>query len=67
MFARQTSQDMAYRLVESPPERFRSDVLDFFSSGGFGIKRHPAAQTGRRRARQRADAAGGSAPTQSTR
>ena len=37
MFARQTSQDMAYRLVESPPERFRSDVLDFFSSGGFGI------------------------------
>jgi len=37
MFARQTAQDMAYRLVESPPERFRSDVLDFFSSGGCGI------------------------------
>ena len=37
MFARQTAQDMAYRLVESPPERFRSDVLEFFSSGGRGI------------------------------
>jgi shikimate dehydrogenase len=28
---------MAYRLHESPPERFRSDVLEFFSSGGRGI------------------------------
>jgi len=37
MFARQTSQDMAYRLIESPPERFRSDVLEFFSGGGCGI------------------------------
>jgi len=37
MFARQTGQDMAYRLIESPPERFRSDVLDFFSNGGHGI------------------------------
>jgi shikimate dehydrogenase len=37
MFARQTAQDMAYRLVESPPERFRSDVLGFFSSGGCGV------------------------------
>jgi shikimate dehydrogenase len=37
MFARQTAQEMAYRLVESPSERFRSDVLDFFSSGGCGI------------------------------
>ena len=37
MFARQTGQDMAYRLIESPPERFRSDVLEFFSSGGRGI------------------------------
>ena len=37
MFARQTGQDMAYRLHESPPERFRSDVLEFFSSGGRGI------------------------------
>jgi shikimate dehydrogenase len=37
MFARQAAQDMAYRLVESPPERFRSDVLEFFSTGGRGI------------------------------
>jgi shikimate dehydrogenase len=37
MFARQTAQDMVYRLHESPPERFRSDVLAFFSAGGRGI------------------------------
>jgi shikimate dehydrogenase len=37
MFARQTDEDMVYRLQESPPERFRSDVLDFFSGGGRGI------------------------------
>jgi len=37
MFARQTAQDMVYRLHESPPERFRSDVLAFFSAGGHGI------------------------------
>jgi shikimate dehydrogenase len=36
MFARQTGQDMVYRLYETPPERFRSDVLAFFSSGGRG-------------------------------
>jgi len=37
MFARQTGQEMVYRLHESPPERFRSDVLAFFSAGGRGI------------------------------
>jgi shikimate dehydrogenase len=37
MFARQAGQDMVYRLHETPPERFRSDVLAFFSSGGRGI------------------------------
>ena len=37
MFARQTQQDLSYRLYESPPERFRSDVLEFFSAGGRGI------------------------------
>jgi len=37
MFARQTAQDMTYRLYESPPERFRSDALEFFSRGGHGI------------------------------
>ncbi len=37
MFAKQTGQDMVYRLHESPPERFRTDVLEFFSQGGRGI------------------------------
>jgi len=37
MFAKQTGQDMAYHLYESPPERFRNDVLEFFSEGGNGI------------------------------
>jgi shikimate dehydrogenase len=37
MFARQTGQDMVYRLHETPPERFRNDVLGFFSEGGCGI------------------------------
>ena len=37
MFARQTGQDMVYRLHEVPPERFRSEVLAFFSGGGRGI------------------------------
>jgi shikimate dehydrogenase len=37
MFARQTQQDMVYRLYDSPPERFRSEVLEFFASGGLGI------------------------------
>ena len=36
MFARQTGQDMTYRLSETPPERFRNDVLEFFSGGGAG-------------------------------
>lgn len=37
LFARQAGQDMTYHLFESPPERFRSEVLDFFSRGGHGI------------------------------
>jgi len=37
MFARQTAQDMEYRLFESPPERFRSEVLEFFRAGGSGV------------------------------
>jgi shikimate dehydrogenase len=36
MFARQTGQDMNYRLYESLPERFRSEVLEFFHQGGLG-------------------------------
>ena len=36
MFAKQTGQDMTYRLFESQPEDFRRDVLGFFSAGGRG-------------------------------
>ncbi|MFO1407637.1 MAG: shikimate dehydrogenase [Steroidobacteraceae bacterium] len=36
MFARQTGQDMTYRLFETPSERFRSDVLGFLSREGLG-------------------------------
>ena len=36
MFARQSGQDMSYRLIESPPDDFRHDVLGFFSEGGRG-------------------------------
>jgi shikimate dehydrogenase len=36
MFARQAGQDMTYRLSETPPERFRNDVLAFFTGGGAG-------------------------------
>ena len=28
---------MEYRLFESPPERFRSEVLEFFRTGGSGV------------------------------
>jgi shikimate dehydrogenase len=37
LFARLTQQDLVYRLYESPPERFRSEVLEFFRDGGRGI------------------------------
>jgi shikimate dehydrogenase len=37
MFARQTDQDMVYRLYDSPPERFRGEVLEFFAADGMGI------------------------------
>ncbi|HEX5649846.1 MAG TPA: shikimate dehydrogenase [Steroidobacteraceae bacterium] len=37
LFARQTGQDMSYRLREVTPERFRHDVLEFFfDQGGCG-------------------------------
>jgi shikimate dehydrogenase len=37
MFARQTGQEMSYRLQESSPEQFRHDMLDFFfEQGGRG-------------------------------
>src|SRR5262245_12441192 len=37
MFAQQTRQDITYHLFESPPDRFRSEVLEFFSAGGHGV------------------------------
>ena len=37
MFARQTEQNMVYRLYDSTPDRFRSEVLDFFAADGLGI------------------------------
>ena len=36
LFARQTRQDMTYRLFETPPEAFRRDVLEFFTGDGQG-------------------------------
>ncbi len=36
MFAKQSGQDMVYRLFESPPERFRSEVLTFLGGEGRG-------------------------------
>jgi shikimate dehydrogenase len=37
MFAQQTGQDLSYRLYESAPATFRTDVLEFFRAGGRGI------------------------------
>lgn len=36
MFAKQAGHDMIYRLFESPPERFRSEVLTFLGGEGRG-------------------------------
>ncbi|MDH4166310.1 MAG: shikimate dehydrogenase [Gammaproteobacteria bacterium] len=37
LFARQTGQDMLYRLHEAPPDQFRHDMLEFFfEQGGCG-------------------------------
>jgi shikimate dehydrogenase len=37
LFARQTKQNLVYRLHEVPPDRFRSHVLEFFARGGRGL------------------------------
>jgi len=37
MFARDTEQNLVYRLHEVPPERFRGYVLEFFARGGRGL------------------------------
>ncbi len=37
MFARQTAQNMEYRLYEIPPVAFRTEVAKFFAEGGSGL------------------------------
>jgi len=37
MFARATAQNMQYRLIDVPPERFRAETLQFFVDGGKGV------------------------------
>ena len=37
MFARASQQNMQYRLIEVPPERFRVEALQFFVDGGKGV------------------------------
>lgn len=37
MFARQTGQNMQYRLAEVPPDEFRAAVTQYFADGGRGL------------------------------
>jgi shikimate dehydrogenase len=37
MFAKQTGQNMQYRLVEVPPAQFRTTAIQFFVDGGRGL------------------------------
>ena len=37
MFARQTAQNMEYRLYEVPPVAFRTEIAQFFQQGGSGL------------------------------
>lgn len=37
LFARQTKQNLVYRLHDVPPDKFRSHVLEFFARGGKGL------------------------------
>jgi shikimate dehydrogenase len=37
MFARAAMQNMQYRLIDVPPERFRPEALQFFVDGGKGL------------------------------
>lgn len=37
MFARQTAQNMEYRLYEIPPVAFKSEIAKFFAAGGRGL------------------------------
>src|SRR5215469_7489583 len=37
MFAKQTSQNLAYRLYDVPPAEFRGTIVGFFAGGGRGL------------------------------
>jgi shikimate dehydrogenase len=37
LFAKQTGQNLSYRLFDVPPEKFRSSALEFFTQGGRGL------------------------------
>jgi shikimate dehydrogenase len=37
LFAKQTGQNLIYRLLEIPPEHFREETLAFFADGGRGL------------------------------
>ena len=37
LFAKQTGQNLSYRLFDVPPEKFRSSALEFFTHGGRGL------------------------------
>jgi len=37
LFAKQTGQNLSYRLFDVPPEKFRASALEFFTHGGRGL------------------------------
>src|SRR5688572_21328541 len=37
MFAKQTGQELTYKLLDTPVEKFRAAALEFFSNGGRGM------------------------------
>jgi shikimate dehydrogenase len=37
MFAKQTGESLTYRMIDLPPERFRSGAIEFFTTGGKGL------------------------------
>lgn len=62
MFARQTGQNLTYRLLDVPAEKFRAAALDFFTGGGRGLNitvpHKPAAAEFVNRLTARAESAG---------
>jgi shikimate dehydrogenase len=62
MFARQTGQNLTYRLLDVPPEKFRSAAVEFFTTGGRGLNitvpHKPAAAEFVNRLTARAETAG---------